>query len=127
MPGALAKQLHETKNKNKSKLVKKIKNRWSGLRGKIEKMFEDEKEIEQPDKIWKIVENILEFNRQQQGEGLKILTPNQMLSRLLISSAQLKTGNDSDKLKNEIRHLLRSLYRSKKITKNIYKNLVDII
>ena len=41
-----------------------------------------------------------------QGEGLKILTPNQMLSRLPISLAQLKAGNNSEKLKNEIRHLL---------------------
>ena len=49
-------------------------------------MFEDEKEIEQPDKILKIVEQILEFNRQQQGQDLKI--PNQMLSRLSISLTQ---------------------------------------
>ena len=38
--------------------------------------------------------------RYQQGQGLKILTPNQMLSRLPISLAQLKAGNDSGKLKN---------------------------
>ena len=72
-------------------------------------MFEDEKEIEQPDKILKIVEEILEFNRQQQGQDLKI--PNQMLSRLPISLAQLKAGNNSEKLKNEIRQLFYSLYR----------------
>ena len=52
------------------------------------------------------------LRRNQQGKGLKILTPNQMLSRLPISLAQLKTGNNSEKLKNEIRHLLYSLYRS---------------
>ena len=86
------------------------------------------KKIEQPDKILKIVEEILEFNRQnQQGKGLKILTPNQMLSRLPITLAQLKAGNKSDKLKNEIRQLLYSLYRSKTLTKHIYKSLVDII
>ena len=82
-------------------------------------MSEDEKEIEQPDRILKIVKEILEFNRQQQGQGLKILTPNQMLSRLPISLAQLKAGNNSEKLKNEIRQLLYSLYRSKKLTKSI--------
>ena len=60
------------------------------------------------------------------GEGLNILTLNQMLSRLPISLAQLKAGNNSEKLKNEIRQLLYSLYRSKKLTKNIYKSLVDI-
>ena len=70
---------------------------------------------------------ILEFNRQQQGKGLKILTRNQMLSRLPISLAQLKAGNNSEKLKNEIRQLLYSLYRSKKLTKNICKTLIDII
>ena len=45
------------------------------------------------------------------GKGLKILTPNQMLSRLPITLAQLKAGNNSEKLKNEIRQLLYSLYR----------------
>ena len=47
----------------------------------------------------------------QQGQGLKILTPDQMLSRLPITLAQLKAGNNSQKLKNEIRQLLYSLYR----------------
>ena len=56
-----------------------------------------------------------------------MLTPSQMLSRLLISLAQLKAGNNSEKLKNEIRQLLYSLYRSKKHTKNIYKSLAVII
>ena len=90
-------------------------------------MSEDEKEIEQPDKILKPVEEILEFNRQQHGQGLRILTPNQMLSRLPIYLAQLKAGNNSEKLKNEIVQLLYSLYRSKKLTKKLYKSLVDII
>ena len=61
------------------------------------------------------------------GEGLKTLTPNQMLSRLPITLAQLKAGNNSEKLKNEIRQLLYSLYRSKKLTKQLYKSLTDII
>ena len=58
---------------------------------------------------------------------LKILTPNQMFSRLPISLAQLKAENNSEKLKNEIRQLLYSLYRSKKLTKQIYKSLIDTI
>ena len=65
--------------------------------------------------------------RNQPGQGLKILTPDQMLSRLPITLAQLKAGNNSEKLKNEIRQLLYSLYRSKKLTKQLYKSLVDII
>ena len=79
-------------------------------------------------KIINIVELILYFNRlEQQGSGLKILTPNQMLSRLPITLAQLKAGNNSEKLKNEIRQLLYSLYRSKKLTKNVYNNLINSI
>ena len=50
-----------------------------------------------------------------------------MLSRLPITLAQLKAGNNSEKLKNEIRELVYSLYRSKKLTKPLYKSLVDII
>ena len=65
--------------------------------------------------------------RNQPGQGLKILTPDQMLSRLPITLAQLKAGNNSEKLKNEIRQLLYSLYRSKKLTKQLYKSLIDII
>ena len=65
--------------------------------------------------------------RNQQGQGLKILTPDQMLSRLPITLAQLKAGNNSQKLINEIRQLLYSLYRSKKLTKTIYNNLINII
>ena len=51
------------------------------------------------------------LQKNQQGQGLKILTPNQILSRLPISLAQLKAGNNSEKLKNEIRQLLHSLYK----------------
>ena len=93
-------------------------------------MSEDEKQLEQPNKILKVVEEVLDFNkkiRRQQGLALKILTPNQMLSRLPITSAQLKAGNNSEKLKNEIRQILYSLYRSKKLTKNIYNNLINAI
>ena len=65
--------------------------------------------------------------RNQQGQGLKILTPDQMLSRLPITLAQLKAGNNSQKLINEIRQLLHSLYRSKKLTKTIYNHLINAI
>ena len=56
--------------------------------------------------------------RNQPGQGLKILTPDQMLSRLPITLAQLKAGNNSQKLINEIRQLLYPLYHSKKINQN---------
>ena len=69
----------------------------------------------------------LESGESAAGKGLKILTTDQMLSRLPISLAQLKAGNNSQKLKNEIRQLLYSLYLSKKLTKTIYNNLINII
>ena len=68
--------------------------------------------IEENEKIINIVDRILYFDQlDQSGQGLKILTTNQILSRLPISLAQLKAGNNSEKLKNEIRQLLYSLYR----------------
>ena len=129
VPSALAKKLFETKNKNKnSELVKEIKNRWSNLKDEIKKMSKNEIEIEKPDKILKIAKEILEFNKKiLSGKGLKILTPDQMLSRLPITLAQLKAGNNPEKLKNEIRQLLYSLYRSKKLTKQLYESLIDTI
>ena len=69
----------------------------------------------------------LQKKRNQQGKGLKILTPDQMLSRLTIALAHLKAGNNSQKLKNEVRQLLYSLYHSKKLTKTICNNLINII
>ena len=100
------KKLYETKDaKENSELVEEIKNRWSNLKDEVEKMSEDEKEIQKPDKILKIVKEILDFNKeiQKQGAlGLKILTPDQMLNRLPISLAQSNAGNNSEKLKNEI-------------------------
>ena len=65
--------------------------------------------------------------KRQPGRGLKILTPNKMLSRLPISLAQAKAGNNSEKLKNEIRQLLHSLYKSKKLKQQLYKSLIGII
>ena len=65
--------------------------------------------------------------RNQQGEGVKTLTQNQMFSKLSIFLAQLEAGSDSEELKNEIRQLLYSLYRSKNITKLVYNNLIKPI
>ena len=54
--------------------------------------------------------------------GLKILTNKQMLNRLPILLAQIQAGNNSIRLKNEIRQILYSLYRSKVLTKTVYNN-----
>ena len=61
------------------------------------------------------------------GSGLKILTPQQMLPCLSILLAQIKAGNNSLELKNEIRQLLYSIYRSKQISKTVYKKLITTI
>ena len=63
----------------------------------------------------------------QKGEGLKILTPNQMLKRLPIALAQVKADNNSESLLNEIRQIVYSLYRSKEITKKVYNNIINSI
>ena len=122
MPSAVAKQLCKIKNKKENHgLVELIRVTWSNLKDKIEHMSKKKKN-EKPDKISKIAEEILTFNRKKHsGQGSEILTPNQMLSRLPITLAQSKAGNNSEKLKNEIRQLLYSLYRSKKLNNNYIK------
>ena len=83
-------------------------------------MSKEQRKIEKPDKIVKIVKKILTFNKQKQkGQGIKILTPNQMLSRFPISLTEIQKGNNSEKLKNEIRQLLYSLYCTKNMTKQV--------
>ena len=133
-PSDMLKFVYKTNDKKKnSKLVNLIKSELSDLKNEIENIKEEEKEIEKPNEIVDIVEKILEFSKEKQqgqgqGQGLKILTPDQMFSRLPITLAQLKAGNNSQKLINEIRQLLYSLYRSKKLTKTIYNNnLINII
>ena len=74
-------------------------------------MSAEAKENEKPNEIVNLAEKILELNNQnQEGQGLKVLTPDQMLNRLLITLAQLKDGSNSEKLEFEIRQLLHSLY-----------------
>ena len=63
----------------------------------------------------------------KQGTGLKILTPKQMLQRLPIALAQIKAGNNSKSLLNEIMHIVYSLYQSKEITKKVHNNIIKLI
>ena len=98
------------------------------LKKEIKKVTKEERETEKLDNIIKIVEDIVKFIKQKhEGQGIKILTPSKMLSRLPISLAQLQAGNNSEKLKNEIRQLLYSLYRSKNMTKQVYNSLIKSI
>ena len=65
--------------------------------------------------------------KEQEGTGLKILTPNQMLKRLPIALAQINAGNNSESLLNEIRQIVYSLCRSEEITKKVYNNIINSI
>ena len=67
------------------------------------------------------------YDSKQEGTGLKILAPKQMLQRLQISLAQIKAGNNLQSLLNEIRQIVYSLYQSKKITKKVYNNILKSI
>ena len=66
-------------------------------------------------------------NQTTTGTGLKILTPKQFLQRLPIALAQVKAGNNSENLINEIRQIVYSLYQSKEITKKVYNNIIKSI
>ena len=92
--------------------------------------------------VFYIVEKILNLSKQQRVKGLlsdlarianvfdckliKILTPKQMLQRLAIALAQVKAGNTSENLLNEIRQTIYSLYRTKEITKKVL-NIINSI
>ena len=112
---------NQTKN---SKIVNQTIDSINELKNAVNK--KEIPENENPNKIIDIVEKILEFklkdffnniNNQQKGAELKILTRKQMLQRLPIVLAQVKGGNNSENLLNEIRQIVYSLYQSKEITK----------
>ena len=128
-PSDMHKQLREAEGARNENQIYLIKMGLDKMKKFIENVSENRKVmIEENEKIIDIVERILYFNGlDQSGKGLKILTPNQMLSRLPISLAQLNAGNNSEKLKNEIRQLLYSFNRSKKLTKQLNKSLINII
>ena len=97
-PSNIYKALNETKSLEENNTHIALTNALTNFKNKAKNIAENE--------IVNIVEKILDFNRQKRRENLKKLTPSQMLSILLISLAQLKAGNNSEKLKNEIRQLL---------------------
>ena len=69
----------------------------------------------------------LKLEELKKGKGLKILLPKQMLQRLSIALPQIKAGNNSDSLLNEIRQIAYSLYQSKQITKKVYNSIIKSI
>ena len=60
-------------------------------------------------------------NEAKKGKGLKMLTPNKLLTRLPALLVQIKARNNSNKLKNEIRQVV---YQNNKIIKRVYNNSI---
>ena len=126
----------EVKNKQ-NEFLNKLNN------GKIGKKTNEKKVIDNLNKFDNSREEVINFFRdyiemlsaanynakqnKTKGTGLKILTPKQMLQRLPIVLAQVKAGNYSESLVNEIRQIVYSLYQSKQITKKVYNNIIKSI
>ena len=93
-PRDILKNLNQINDKEKkNKLVNVINSGLKDIKEEIKELSKEERENKNPDKIVEIVEDILRFIKQkQEGRGIKMLTPKQMLSRLPISLAQLKQG-----------------------------------
>ena len=104
------------KSEEQKKTIDNIKNLYN-TRQELIKMINDSAR--------NISRNI--YDSKQEGTGLKILTPKQMLQRLPIFLAQVKAGNNSQSLLNEIRQIVYSLYQSKEITKEVYNNILKSI
>ena len=105
------------KNANQKKVLENINNHFNARNSAI-KFIED---------YGSMILEAKKLAKEQEGTGLKILTPNQMLKRLPIALAQIKAGNNSESLLNEIRQIADSLYRSKEITKKVHKNIINSI
>ena len=123
------KRLRDASDENNKNMVESINKKLTKLKNIVKNVPKDEvSKVAENEKKMDVVEKILELNTEKKiGKGLKILTPDQMLSRLPTTLAQLKAGNNSEKLKNEIRQLLYSLYRKKNLQNKIYKSLINII
>ena len=109
----------------------------------VKKTIEQKETINNLEKIYLTREEAINFFRnyiemlsdanydskhsETEGKGLKILTPKQMLQRLPIALAQVKAGNNSEGLLNEIGQIIYSLYQSKLITKKVYNNIIKSI
>ena len=78
-------------------------------------------------KVISAVKTILNFNKQKKDKRLKILTPKQMPQRLPIALAQVKAGNTSESLLNEIRQIIYFLHRAKEFSEKVYNNIKNSI
>ena len=95
----MLKRLRNASDEKSKNLVESINKKLTKLKNIVKNVPKDEvSKVKENEKIIDIVERILELNNDKEsGKGLKILTPDQMLSRLPITLAQLKAGNNSEK------------------------------
>ena len=84
-------------------------------------------ENENPNKIIDIVEKIHDFQRQPKGKVIKISMTKQIRQRISIALAEVKAGNTSEKLLNEVRQIIFSLHREEQVTKKVYNNIMNSI
>ena len=135
--------------KNRQIKFSEVKNKQNEFLNKLNNVKIDKKSIKQKQTVnnleifYKSREKVINFFRdcieilsdanysakqnENEGKGLKILTPKQMLQRLPISLAQVKTDNNSESLLNEIRQIIYSLHQSKQMTKKVYNNIIKSI
>ena len=124
-PSNLAKDSIRAKHAKHEQLVNNINYALIDLKNAIIK--KEIPENENPSKVVDIGEKILDFNKQQNGKGIKILTLKQMLQRLAIALAQVKAGNTSENLLNEIHQIIYRLYQDKEVTKKEYNNIMNSV
>ena len=93
-PSFLAKDLIRATQAKNEQLVNNVNDGLIDIRNAI--IRKEIPENENPKKVVNIAKKILDFNKQQKGKGIKILTPKQMLQRLPIALAQVKPGNTSE-------------------------------
>ena len=127
----------ESKEKYEESIVERVKTRRNAQRTfapssppKKDYFAETDeylKYVEEQEKDRKTFSDEYDSNGSSSGSGFKILTNKQMLNRLPILLAQIQAGNNSKKLKNEIRQILYLLYRSKVLTKTVHNNLIKSI
>ena len=127
----MLKDLYKADKTKDGEIVNHVNNAWNEVHRN------ETSENERPDKVIDIIEEILNFNKQQNGKErpsdkpthIKILSLKQMLQRLPISLAQVKAGNTSENLLNEICRTIYYIYiyQVKEITKRVYNNLMNLI
>ena len=105
----------KSESKDKLNIMKNIKDLYES-REKVIKLYNDYGKIKCESKF-----------RSKHGTGLKIVTSKQMLQILPIALVEVKAGNNSESLLNEIRQIIYSLYQSKEITKKLYNNMIKSI